>query len=71
MGLSLDEKTLIQALSRPQPVLPLRPGLPARQTHDYRCNGVTSLYWNAHPTPFVWTKEPADVIKKAIRRPVH
>jgi transposase len=25
--------------------------------------------WNAHPTPFVWTKEPADIIiKKAVRR---
>ncbi len=24
--------------------------------------------WNAHPTPFVWTKEPADIIKKALRR---
>jgi transposase len=181
--LSLDEKTQIQALSRTQPLLPLRPGLSARQTHDYRRNGVTSLYaalevatgrvvgacrathtgadylhflkrvarryrgralhlivdnssthstpavqawlaahprvhvhftptgaswlnlveawfsiltrksvrrgsfdtvralvrhihhyiahWNEHPTPFVWTKEPADVIKKAIRRPVH
>jgi transposase len=178
--LSLDEKTQIQALSRTQPLLPLRPGLPARQTHDYRRNGLTSLYaaleiasgrvvgdctrrhtgadflrfvkgvarryrgrelhivldnssthstpavqtwlaahptvhfhftpkgaswlnmveawfsiltrksvrrasfetvralvrhieryiaeWNAHPTPFVWTKEPADIIKKAIRR---
>ena len=42
--LSLDEKTQIQALSRTQPLLPLRPGLPARQTHDYRCNGLTSLY---------------------------
>src|SRR5207244_2081459 len=42
--LSLDEKTQIQALSRPQPLLPLRPGLPARQTHDYRRNGLTSLY---------------------------
>src|SRR5436190_10089182 len=181
--LSLDEKTQIQALSRTQPLLPLRPGLPARQTHDYRRNGVTSLYaalevangrvvgtcrpthtgadflhflkriarlyrgrelhliadnssthsipavqawlaahprvhlhftptgaswlnlveawfsiltrksvrrgsfdtvralirhiehyiahWNEHPTPFVWTKEPADVIRKAIRRPAH
>ncbi len=181
--LSLDEKTQVQALSRTQPLLPLRPGLPARQTHDYRRNGVTSLYaalevatgrvvgacrpthtgadflqflkrlarlypgrelhcivdnssthstpavqawlaahprvhlhftptgaswlnlvegwfsiltrksvrrgsfdtvralirhiehyiahWNEHPTPFVWTKEPADVIKKAIRRPAH
>lgn len=42
--LSFDEKTQIQALSRTQPLLPLRPGLPARQTHDYRRNGVTSLY---------------------------
>ena len=178
--LSLDEKTQIQALSRTQPLLPLRPGLPARQTHDYRRNGLTSLYaaleiasgkvvaecrarhtgadvlaflkrlartyrhrevhvildnssthttpvvpawvarhprvhfhftptgaswlnmveawfsiltrksvrrgsfdtvralirhierylteWNAHPTPFVWTKEPADIIRKALRR---
>src|SRR5262244_4042710 len=177
---SLDEKTQIQALSRTQPLLPLRPGLAARQTHDYRRNGLTSLYaalevasgtvvgecrprhtgadflaflqrlartyrqrelhvildnssthttpavaawlaahprahfhftptgaswlnmveawfsiltrksvrrgsfdtvralirhierylaeWNAHPTPFVWTKEPADIIRKALRR---
>ena len=41
---SLDEKTQIQALNRTQPLLPLRPGLPARQTHDYRRNGLTSLY---------------------------
>src|SRR5213594_3455299 len=42
--LSVDEKTPIQALSRTQPLLPLRPGLPARQTHDYHRNGLTSLY---------------------------
>lgn len=178
---SLDEKTQIQALSRTPPLLPLRPGLPARQTHDYRRNGLTSLYaalevasgkvvgecrdrhtgadflaflqrvsrgyrghelhvildnssthttpavqawltahpqvhfhftptgaswlnlveawfsiltrksvrrgsfdtlralirhierylaeWNTHPTPFVWTKDPAAIIKKALRRP--
>ena len=24
--------------------------------------------WNALPTPFVWTKEPADIIRKAARR---
>jgi transposase len=177
--LSFDEKTQIQALERTQPLLPLRRGLPARQTHDYRRSGVTSLYaalevatgrvlgecrpthtgadflaflkrvakeyprkdlevildnssthstpavlqwlgthprvhlhftpkggswlnlveawfgiltrksirrgsfptvrslvrhiqsyiegWNQHPTPFVWTKEPADIIKKALR----
>jgi transposase len=40
----VDEKTQIQALSRTQPLLPVRPGLPARQTHDYRRNGLTSLY---------------------------
>lgn len=40
----LDEKTQIQALNRTQPLLPLRPGLPARQTHDYQRNGVTSLF---------------------------
>lgn len=178
--LSFDEKTQIQALERTQPLLPVRPGLPARQTHDYRRSGVTSLYaalevatgkvlgecrsshtgadflaflkllakayprkdlhvvldnssthstpavqqwlaahprvqlhftpkggswlnlieawfgiltrksirrgsfatlrslirhiesyidrWNDHPTPFVWTKEPADIIRKALRR---
>jgi transposase len=42
--LSVDEKTQIQALERTQPLLPLRPNLPARQTHDYRRNGLTSLY---------------------------
>jgi transposase len=42
--LSVDEKTQIQALSRTQPILPLRPGLPARQTHDYKRNGLISLY---------------------------
>ena len=42
--LSLDEKTQIQALNRTQPLLPLRPGIPARQTHDYQRNGLTSLY---------------------------
>lgn len=178
--LSFDEKTQIQALERTQPLLPVRPGLPARQTHDYRRSGITSLYaalevvtgnvigecrpshtgadflaflkqlprrfpgkdlhvvldnssthstpavrewlgnhprvhlhftpkggswlnlieawfgiltrrsirrgsfdtvrslvrhiqsyidhWNEHPTPFVWTKEPADIIRKALRR---
>lgn len=42
--LSLDEKTQIQALSRTQPLLPMRPGLPERRTHDYQRNGLTSLY---------------------------
>jgi transposase len=42
--LCLDEKTQIQALERTQPILPLRAGVPARQTHDYRRNGLTDLY---------------------------
>ena len=24
--------------------------------------------WNEHPHPFVWTKQPADLIKKVVRR---
>jgi transposase len=42
--LSVDEKSQIQALDRTQPLLPLRPGLPARQTHDYRRHGTTTLF---------------------------
>jgi transposase len=40
----VDEKTQIQALDRTQPALPLRPGLVARQTHDYVRHGVTDLF---------------------------
>jgi transposase len=42
--LCVDEKSQIQALDRTRPVLPLRPGVPARQTHDYVRNGTTSLF---------------------------
>lgn len=42
--LSFDEKTQIQALERTQPLLPVRPGLSPRQTHDYRRAGITSLF---------------------------
>src|SRR5437660_3396762 len=41
---SVDEKSQIQALDRTQPLLPLRPGIPARQTHDYRRHGTTTLF---------------------------
>ena len=41
---SVDEKSQIQALDRTAPMLPLRPGLPARQTHDYKRNGTTTLF---------------------------
>ena len=42
--LSVDEKSQIQALNRTQPLLPMRKGLPARMTHDYKRNGTTSLF---------------------------
>ena len=42
--LSVDEKSHIQALDRTQPILPLRPGLPERQTHDYKRHGTTTLF---------------------------
>jgi transposase len=42
--LSVDEKTQVQALDRTQPMLPLRPGLPERQTHDYKRHGTISLF---------------------------
>ena len=42
--LCVDEKSQIQALDRTAPILPLRPGLPERQTHDYKRNGTTTLF---------------------------
>jgi transposase len=42
--LSVDEKSQIQAMDRTQPILPLRPGLPERQTHDYTRHGTTTLF---------------------------
>ena len=42
--LCVDEKSQIQALDRTAPLLPLRPSLPERQTHDYRRHGTTTLF---------------------------
>jgi transposase len=42
--LCVDEKSQIQALDRSQPMLPMRPGQPARRSHDYKRHGVTSLF---------------------------
>jgi transposase len=42
--LCVDEKSQIQALDRTAPILPLLPGVPLRQTHDYRRFGTTNLY---------------------------
>lgn len=42
--LCVDEKSQIQALDRTAPLLPLRPGLPERQTYDYKRHGTTTLF---------------------------
>jgi transposase len=42
--LCVDEKSQIQALDRTAPILPLRPGLPEKATHDYRRHGTTTLF---------------------------
>ena len=42
--LCVDEKSPVQAWDRTRPLLPLRPGLPQRQTHDYIRHGTTSLF---------------------------
>ena len=39
----VEEQPQVQALDRTEPVLPLRPGIPARQTHDYIRDGTTHL----------------------------
>ena len=40
----VDEKSQCQALERSQPILPMRSGIPERQTHDYAGHGTTSLF---------------------------
>jgi transposase len=42
--LCVDEKSQVQALDRTAPILPLRPGIPERQTHDYVRHGTTTLF---------------------------
>ena len=42
--LCVDEKSQIQALNRTQPILPMRPGLPEKATHDYQRNGIATLF---------------------------
>ena len=42
--LCVDEKSQIQALDRSQPMTPMRPGQPARRSHDYKRHGTTSLF---------------------------
>jgi transposase len=42
--LSIDEKSQIQALNRTAPILPMRPGLPEKASHDYIRHGTTTLF---------------------------
>jgi transposase len=42
--LCVDEKSQMQALDRTAPMLPMMPGVPGRQTHDYIRYGTTSLF---------------------------
>lgn len=42
--LSIDEKSQIQALDRTAPILPMRPGLPEKASHDYVRHGTTTLF---------------------------
>jgi transposase len=40
----VDEKSQVQALERSAPILPIRPGLPEKATHDYIRHGTTTLF---------------------------
>jgi transposase len=42
--LCVDEKSQVQALDRTAPILPIMPGVPEKQTHDYVRNGTTTLF---------------------------
>jgi transposase len=42
--LCVDEKSRVQALERTAPVLPVRPGIPEKQTRDYVRHGTTTLF---------------------------
>ena len=43
-GASWRTKSQVQALDRTAPILPLRPGIPAKQTSDYVRHGTTTLF---------------------------
>lgn len=44
LALSVDGESQIQAPDRPQPVLPMMPGVPERRSHDYLRAGTTTLF---------------------------
>ena len=49
--LCVDEKSQIQALDRTQPIVPMRPGLPERRTHDSNVMAPPPSY---PPSPGQW-----------------
>ncbi len=42
--LCVDEKSRVQALDRTASILPLRPRIPEKQTHDYVRHGTATLF---------------------------
>jgi len=67
--LCVDEKSQIQALDRTAPILPLRPGLPERQTHDYKRHGTTTLFaaFNILNGKVIGTCQPRHRSKEFVR----
>lgn len=62
-------------MDRTQPILPLRPGLPQRQTHDYERHGTTTLFaaLNVAAGKIIAQCQPrhrwfAEITRKRIRR---
>jgi hypothetical protein len=53
--LCVDEKSQIQALDRTVPILPLRPGLPERQTHDYKRHGTSTGARSSSASSITWS----------------
>jgi hypothetical protein len=51
--LCVDERTQIQALDRTAPILPMRPGLPEKATHDYVRHGTAPPHWSPR-----WRSQP-------------
>ncbi|GJE23616.1 hypothetical protein JHFBIEKO_4079 [Methylobacterium mesophilicum] len=44
MVLSVNEKSQIQALTRTQDPLPMKPGQPTTRTHNYKRHRTTTLF---------------------------
>ncbi len=70
--LSVDAKTLMQALTRTPTPWPLRPGYPETRTHDYRQHGTMALFAALnlpfHPTASSGLHAVAGCLAKLRRR---